>query len=408
MKTLIKAGLVYPVIGEPVRNGNVAVADGMIERVGKTDDFNETSFDSVIDLSGHLLLPGLVNAHSHLQFAAASGKTERGAEFTDWIRQAVRANEEITQAERASAMRRGIDEMMRSGITAVGDITVSADFAGPLLDSPIKSVIFIEPLAPHEKDAKKTALYVREEIEKLQKKGANAGVAPHSPYTVSPELLKQLKALSENMKLPFSMHLAETAEEDLFVRKGAGELAELLKSRNFLPEDYTGSGKSPVALLRALGVLDGCLAAHLNAIDNDDAVLLAKHNVVPVFCPQSSKWFGRKKLLPLEYLLSAGTRPAIGTDSLASNDSLSMLDELRCAVDYFPEIGKKTFLEMATINGANSLGLNCGAISRGKWADLIGFKWDGASDPLDCLFKAEKADFVMIGGVTLSGPDGIK
>jgi cytosine/adenosine deaminase-related metal-dependent hydrolase len=272
----------------------------------------------------------------------------------------------------------------------------------------LRSVIFIEPIAPHEKEAEKTSRFVRSQIEKLRMSGASPGVAPHSPYTVSPKLLKLLKSLSEEMSIPFSIHLAETPQEDLYIKKGSGDLAQLLKLSGFFPEGFAGHGKSPVAFLQELSLLRDCLAVHLNAVDEDDAALLASENAAPIFCPQSSKWFGRDKVLPLESFIDAGLKPALGTDSLASNESLSMLDELRCAAEYFPDVNKKTLIEMATINPANHLSLNCGAIEKGRDADIIGFRWDGSRNPLHSVFTAQKAGFVMINGQTIYLPDGIK
>ncbi|MFQ5431215.1 MAG: amidohydrolase family protein [Nitrospinota bacterium] len=408
MNRLIKANLVYPVIGEPVKGGGVVVRDGIIDNVGKVDKMDAGAFDDVIDLSGYLIMPGFVNGHSHLQWSAAKGKTMRGAPFTDWIKSIVMARDEITETERLSATRRGIEEMLLSGVTTVADVVSEADFARPLLDSDMRSVILIEPIAPHEKDAEQTGLFVRSQIEKLLKIGATAGIAPHSPYTVSPKLFIMLRKLSDQMKLPFSVHLAETSEEDMYVRKGSGGLEQLLKLSGFIPKGYNGRGKSPVAWLESLGVLQGCLAVHLNAVDDNDILLLAKENAAPVFCPQSSKWFEREKVMPLESLMDAGLRPAIGTDSLASNDSLSMLDELRCATEYFPDIRREALIEAATINGARHLSLNCGSIEKGRLADIIGFRWDGSQNPVDTIFAAEKAEFVMINGRPLRRPDGIK
>ena len=408
MTTLLKASLIYPVTGEPVADGGIVVSGSVIEEFGNADRYDAGIFDSVIDLTGYLLMPGFVNSHSHLQWCAAKGKTEQGAPFSDWIQSIMRARQEITQTEQLSAMRQGIDEMLRSGITTVADVISDADSAQPIVDSQIKSVIFIEPIAPHEKEAEKTNLFVRSQIERLRQSGATPGVAPHSPYTVSPKLLKLLKSLSEEMDIPFSIHLAETYEEDIYIRKGSGDLAELLKLSGFFPEGFKGHGKSPVALLESLDLLRGCLAVHLNAVDKDDAALLASKNAVPIFCPQSSKWFGRDKVLPLESFMNAGLKPLLGTDSLASNESLSMLDELNCAAEYFPDITKETFIEMATINPANHLSLNCGAIEKGRDADIIGFRYDSSQNMLNSVFNADKADFAMINGQTLRLPDGIK
>ena len=408
MKTLIRAGFLYPVVGKPVPEGAVAISDGVIEKVGPSSEFPGNSFDSVIDLPDHLLLPGFVNAHSHLQLAGALGEISSDGSFSDWIGQVIRFSGQQTATDRSEAARGAIDEQIMSGITAVADIVSDSRFAKELLSSPMRSVVFIEAIAPLEADADKELDRVKTQVKRIADMGGRPGLSPHSPYTVSQKLFKRLKTLSKKMTLPFCIHLAETAEEDCFIRTGAGDLAELLKSRDLLPKDYMGSGKSPVALLHDFGVLDGCLAVHLNEINNDDILLLAKDKAAPVFCPGSSRWFGRNKVMPLIEMVRTGMSPAIGTDSAASNDSLSMLDEMRHVRRCFPQLGVDTIIEMATINGADHLGLNCGAISQGRWADIIGFRRDGSADPADCLFEAKKADFVMISGITINPSDGIK
>jgi cytosine/adenosine deaminase-related metal-dependent hydrolase len=109
------------------------------------------------------------------------------------------------------------------------------------------------------------------------------------------------------------------------------------------------------------------------------------------------KWFKREKVMPLDKMLAEGLRPALGTDSLASNNSLSMLDELRTAKEYFPAIPREKFIEMATVNGAKALSLNCGAVEPGMDADLIAFR-GGGGDAVDTVFKADRADIVLLSG----------
>ena len=396
MATLIKAGNVHPVSSPAFDNSYILVEKGKIIGFGKLGDAPER-VDSVIDLSSHIVLPGFINAHCHLQLSGMRGGKYPGS-FTEWIPNVVRYNTETPKEERESAMKVAIEEMQKSGISGVGDIASSGDFVSPLSNSPIKGVIFLEPLAPHEKDAEETLRKTISTAEELLGKGIKTGIAPHSPYTVSAKLFKLLKALAEELDLPFSTHLAETLEEDSFVRNGSGELAALLESRGFLPDNFKGYGKSPVAHLHSLGALENTLAVHLNEIDISDIKLLASVNAIPVFCPGSSIWFGRGNVMPLQKLFSFGLRPALGTDSLGSNTSLSMLDELRKGAAFFPSLPKEKLIEMATVNGARALRLNSGSIEEGRDADLIAFKKDDSlKEPLDAVFKAKKADFVMVG-----------
>lgn len=398
MKTLLKAGLIYPVTSAPIKNGCVAVSEGEIEALGPTADFSETAFDRVIDLTDHILTPGFVNAHSHLQLSAARDRMKQNGSFTGWIRKVIEFTRSLSEDERNRGIETGVEEMMRSGITAVADIVTNAAVAERLLDSAIRSVIFVEAIGPLEYNADEIAKNIILQVEKLRLKGAGVGISPHSAYTVSGKLFGLLNVFAGKEGLPVMMHIAETGEEDEFVRNGSGELHRLLLEMELLEKDYKGEAVSSVGLLSKRGLPDGLLAVHLNLLDTGDMEILADKKIVPVFCPSSSRWFGRSSVMPIDEFLSAGVNPAIGTDSLASNSSLSMLDELRCAAAFFPLVDRSRLMEMATVNGAKGLSLNCGAIEKGKWADIIGFKWNGDDEPLDSVFGAKKADFVMIDG----------
>jgi cytosine/adenosine deaminase-related metal-dependent hydrolase len=157
-----------------------------------------------------------------------------------------------------------------------------------------------------------------------------------------------------------------------------------------------------VRLLGDAGILKNALAVHLNTADESDMGVLVANRTAPVFCPGSSSWFGRQKVMPLDAMFEAGMRPAIGTDSLASNHSLSMLEELRLAVGYFPSIKRGMLMEAATLNGARALGLNCGSIEKGRRADIISFNGEDFGGRLDSVFGAKRPEFVMINGVRMN------
>ncbi|MBI3794122.1 MAG: amidohydrolase family protein [Nitrospinae bacterium] len=398
MKTLIKAGLVYPVVSAPMPNRGIAIEDGKITAVGQISEFNESDFNNFIDLSEQVVLPGFVNAHCHLQFSALRGKILPGPPFVDWIRKIISLHYSQSEEEIMQGFRAGTREMIETGTTAVGDISNDVKYALALADSPLTGVAFAEFIEPVEEKAEESAKKARDTIAAYKKSRRATGVSPHAPYTVSGELFKKLKAFALEDSMPFTVHLAESPEEDEYIRNGNGALADLLVKRGY-PGAIGARNVSPVQLLENYGVLDGALAVHLNQIDSDDREILIKRRVVPVFCPGSSAWFGRKKVMPLKDLFDLGLNPALGTDSLASNSSLSMLDELRAAEKFFPNISRKDLLECATINGAKALGLNCGGIEKGKNADIIAVGWSSLSNPVDAVFSTNRVNFVMIGGV---------
>jgi cytosine/adenosine deaminase-related metal-dependent hydrolase len=403
MKTLIKTGHLYPVTAKPIKNGCAVVEGGRIVSTGKNEDYTDErlqkeSIEKVVDLAGYILLPGFVNAHSHLQLSELKGMYSYQGDYVKWIENVARFNIEHPNGPDEEIVTAAIEEMKNSGITAVGDIASTANHASALLKSKIKSVVFIESIGPLEDMAEEESSRAHGEIKKVLSSGRRAGLSPHAPHTISIKLYKLLRGMAKDMEIPVMTHVAETEEETDYIKNGDGAYLEMLKSRSLLPDGFRGTGKRPLELLAGEGLLQGVLTTHLSEIGEDDVVLLKSSGGLPVFCPGSMKWFGRDKVMPLGKMLADGLAPALGTDSLASNDSLSMLDELRAAAEYFPNVAREKFIEMATINGAKALSLNCGSIEPGMDADLIAFRAGQRDDPLDTVFKAEKADIVLLSG----------
>ncbi len=393
MKILIKAGLLYPVTSKPIKNGYVSIENGKILDVGREPNPKE-EFHKAIDLTDYILLPGFINAHSHLQFTGMDGSYK--GSLIEWIKSVVGFLSNTPIEKRKEGVARGIKEMMNSGITAVGDIMPDAGLAEPLLQSGLDAVIFLESLSNSNEGACETAGKLEIGLDRLIKAGLAVGLSPHAPHTVSEKLFRRIRKIADDSSIPLTTHIAETPEENDYIKNGKGALADFFASMEIPPAGFKASGLSPTALLDSYSLLENCLAAHLNIVDSSDIEILVKRNVIPLFCPCSSRWFERDAVMPLDKFIKAGLKPALGTDSLASNSSLSMLDELREALKYFPKIPRETFLEMATINGARALGMNSGSIEKGKKANLIAFRLNKSSnDPLDSVFHAQKADFVI-------------
>jgi cytosine/adenosine deaminase-related metal-dependent hydrolase len=240
---------------------------------------------------------------------------------------------------------------------------------------------------------------IAEEVEAILKTHAsnyNLGIAPHAPYSVSAKLWQHLDKLAKKYECLLSTHLAETDEEVQFIEKGGGPLVGLLKNMQAFDISWLVPGTSPVRFLESLGVLNGMIAVHCNLIDDDiDAVQAA------VFCPKSTHWFGRTHILPVRKMLDAGIRVALGTDSLASNDSLNFLEEIRMADNLLPSVSRKEILMMATRFGGEILSLPCGKIKSGQKADIIGFRVASKGEEwYDLPFEPQrkKVDFYMMDG----------
>lgn len=393
MDTLVRAGVLYPVTSRPVENGWALLHGGRIVRIGGGAP---PRADEVIDLSGHLVIPGFVNAHCHLQYTAARGTMPCG-DFMEWVRAAIAYSSRTPEDAILRGVEEGMEELLASGTTTVGDIVSLPTVALKVARSSLRALVLVETIAPHGNGEERAWPQCRALFELARNAGGHAGLAPHGLHTVDPRYFSTLYRYAREQGIPITSHVAESPEESLFINKGEGPFRALMQERRAVVDGFSGYGKSPVMLIREQGALESLIAAHLNEVDEKDIAALIAAKAIPVFCPGSSRWFGRKKVMPFDRFIEAGLAPCLGTDSAASNDSLSMLDELRAAREYYPAIPLERLVEAATINGACALGLESGALETGRWADIAAFPVRGGM-PLNALFAARDAAFVMVGG----------
>jgi aminodeoxyfutalosine deaminase len=394
----IKFRALLTMCGDPVENGILIIDDGNIVEIA-TQSENE---DDALDLSDCLLMPGFVNAHCHLGLTALEKKLSPAKSFTDWIRALIPLNSALDNENRVRGIRTGAEEMKRSGVTALGDYVADPELLPVIGELGFRSVLFLETIGfPSEK-----ASMLCESLEEILKREppsplSQLGLAPHAPYSVSPDLFRSLGKLAQQYDCPLSCHVAEIQEESGFLEKGDDSLEELLKERSAWDPNWRPPGKSPVQYLDALGILHRLIAIHCNFVSNDLDTMIEK-KVSAVFCPKSTEWFGRSQFMPVRALLNRGLTVALGTDSLASNDKLNFLDELRAADKLLPEVSRREILSMATSGGAEALGLQCGKLASGQKADIIGFRLPASySGPwLEVPFESNRreVDFYMVDG----------
>ena len=380
--------------GEPIENGELIIENGTILEV--SPQISQIKTEATLNLSDHLLMPGFINAHSHLGLTALANKLSSSKNFVGWIRDLIPLNSALSDAERIEGIQKGAREMKYSGVTGLADYIADPGLIDSIGSLCFRSVLFLEVIGFQEKRAKELADEV-ETILKLHGSKWNLGIAPHAPYSVSEKLFRQLDKLSKEYGCLLSTHLAETEEETLFTENGAGPLVDLLKDRQTFDESWEPPAKSPVCFLKSLGTLNKMIAVHCNFIDEDINAVQAA-----VFCPKSTQWFGRSHFLPVRKMLDAGIPVALGTDSMASNDSLNFLEEIRMADKLLPKVSRKEILRMATRFGAEILRFPSGKIKPGQTGDLIGFKLGVGfrGDWHDIPFEPQrnKVDFYMIDG----------
>ena len=367
--------------GEEYDEGSIIIKNGMVEEIlpNQLDNFS----GETLDLSDCLLMPGFVNVHSHLSLSALKGKVPNTGSMTDWIGAVVEQDTGLAFSERTRAMRSAADELIKSGVTTIADYfsLSNPSLSQEYFSFPFRQIMFLECLGFKGEKASS----IRARIESVlighdsDQSLISMGLAPHAPYSVSPELFKQTKNISEEHGLPYSCHVAGFPEEVRFIKEGGGEMESFLRNREVFDEEWNPQGKSPVKYLADIGVLDSMLAVHLNHAA-DDLELLASSNVSAAFCPGSTRWFERKKWMPVRQMLDLGIKVGLGTDSLASNESLNFLREIRLAEEMFPDVSREEILQMATSNGASALGMRNRILGPGYPADLIAFRVEYSPD----------------------------
>jgi 5-methylthioadenosine/S-adenosylhomocysteine deaminase len=361
--TVLSADWVLPIDGPPLADGAVALEDGRIAAVGPASELGEGErFEEAV------ILPGFVNAHSHLEYAVYAGFGD-GLPFDRWILVHIERKRRIGWDEFVAIARAGAAECLASGITTVGDASFSGAAAVACAELGLRAIVYLEVFGRTTEELETRYPRNRARVEEHLSDRVRLGISPHAPYTCSPELY----AACLELDLPVATHLSESAAEDDWLRHGRGgweALADLLPP----PPGETG-----VRHLAANGILGPrIVAAHCVTVDADEIALLAEHDVAVAHCPRSNAILGCG-IAPLRDLLDAGLRVGVGTDSPASTPSFDVFEELRTAVyaararEARPgALGAAEALELATLGSARALGLEAevGSLTPGKRADL--------------------------------------
>jgi cytosine/adenosine deaminase-related metal-dependent hydrolase len=375
---LLTAAWVVPVTRPPLRNGRVAIEGGRVVWVGAAGEAGEPA-SPLRDLGVGVLLPGLVNAHCHLELSHLAGRVPFGAGFVEWVEALVEARGPATTPSRAApspydpvraAAREAIGFLEERGTVAVGDVSNAPAHLDLLASSRLSAVVFLELLAWDPGKAEATLARGEElarSLAPLLRPGLELRLAAHAPHSVSPPLLRLLAERGG----PAAIHLAESPDETRFLADGGGAWASFLERRGMGVVRFEPPGRRPVAYVDGLGVLHPRLvAAHAVQVDEAERRLLASRGVHVVLCPRSNRNLG-VGAADAPALLSAGVSLALGTDSLASVETLDVLDDAVFLARQFPALPGAAIVQMATQGGAFALGLpDLGAIAPGMAAAL--------------------------------------
>ena len=371
-----------PVGSPPIVDGAVAVTDGRIAASGRRKDvLKSVKASEVRDLGDAVVLPGLVNAHTHLELSWMGDLELPRGDYVGWIRDVVARRGEAEESRVRDAARSAIEGMIARGTVAVGDIENTTLVPSLLAASPLRGVMFHEVLGWRAADAERILERAAAALDAIEADGTVKAAAerlllaltPHAAHSTSAPLLKALGGRASASGEPLAIHVAESEDEVRLLRDGTGRFAEFLRERGVWDDAWKAPGLTPVEHLDRLGLLTPrTLAVHGVHLVQADFAKLQSRGTTVVTCPRSNRSLG-VGVAPVPKLLGSGIPVAIGTDSRASCPDLDLFAEIQALREDHPSLAPAAALRMATLNGARALGLGAelGTIEKGRLDALV-------------------------------------
>lgn len=389
----LRARYVFPGDGAPIENAVIVIESGRISEVHSRPD------STAVDLGNVAVIPGFINAHTHLEFSDLQEPLTPPLPFHDWIRAVVAHRRGRIEPTR-EIVAWGMQESIESGTTTIGEIATEDADEMSISPNPATMVCFRELIGFPSGQIESQLEVARRHLSREAQSRFIRGISPHAPYSVHPDLFRRLVGLAAEFQAPVAMHLAETEDEIEFLESGTGPFVEFLKQFGIWELDAVATGTRPLDYLRELASLDHALAIHGNHLNDGEVDFLAANpNVALIFCPRTHAYFGHRPH-PWRNVLNKGGNVAIGTDSRASNPDLSMWNELRFLHERCPDVGVRELIRCGTINGARALGVDnvTGSLSPGKSADLVVISLGADSNADDLFGRGHQVNGVMAAG----------
>lgn len=409
---------VLPISAAAIENGTVAVADGRIAYVGARTNAPRGSDK---DLGDAIIMPGLVNTHTHLELTVMRGFLE-DLDFAQWIMRLNRVKRAVLDREQMlDGARLGVLEGIRAGITTYADTCDTGVAFDAMLEAGVRGIMYQEVFGPDPKVCEQSMSELRAKVLALRQRETplvRVGVSPHAPYTVSDDLYAAVARYAAEERLPVAVHIAEGEVERTLVEKGEGVFADGLRKRDIA---IAPRARSSVELLRKTGVLARRpLMIHCVRVDARDIDAIVQSGAPVAHCPASNAKLGHGTA-PLMEMLRARITVGLGSDSVASNNSLDMLAESRSAIlaqrarlGQHDALSARDALSLATLGGAQALGLDgdIGSLEVGKSADLAAFPIGPGAIPVHdpeaaavFALPGSRASLVTVAGRELIAPN---
>jgi 5-methylthioadenosine/S-adenosylhomocysteine deaminase len=441
---ILSAEIVLPISRPPVYNGAVLIKNGKIEEIdAKERLLNKYKNEKYLNFKESVLMPGLINLHTHLELTVLKGSiinknnpviSSEKADLLSWILTLIESKKKSSRKELSSGIKIGIKEVFSTGTTTIADLTtrntiystsVFGESFYAIKEAGLRGFVFIEVLnfdssaaVAYWKDTQKVIEQIRKDEDSL----TSIGIAPHSIYSVSSKLFKIARDYAIKEKMKMSMHVAESMEEKEFVSKNKGIIKDIYHKK------FNWDGKrdfkrypTSIEYIYKNGLLSkDLLAVHCVHLTDEDMKRIAEKNTPVVLCPRSNTFIG-VGIAPFDKLASMGITIGFGTDSLASNYSLNMWDEMRFAYLFYRKTSRanikaEDIIRCGTINGAKALGISnkVGTLDIGKEADLIAVRLHKKDTDIyrDLLLNTKPDDVLMtmVAGKIIhsSGIEGLK
>jgi len=374
---ILKARWILPITSPPIENGAIVIEGDRITAIEAAQNFASAEME---DLDGAIIMPGLVNSHTHLELSHLQGLINKPRDLPEWLLRILAHQQDLSKVELEKltprAIEKGVDECLNVGVSTLGDISRFCHLTRLLLKrGPLRIVSYGEVLGIGTRrhlvaDRLRIAANREHNSEFL-----TAALSPHAPYSVETAGAKSIIEQARLYDMQTCIHLAETVEEIQFLQTGQGRFREMLEMIGIWDDKIDILPKTPVRWAHALNLLGPeCLIAHGNYLDEDEIDLLCASGASVAYCPRTHAYFGHQPH-PLMKLIGGGVNVCVGTDSLGSAPSLSVLEELIMIHELYPELSADIILALGTINGARALGLaqSVGSLQKGKKADLAIF-----------------------------------
>jgi cytosine/adenosine deaminase-related metal-dependent hydrolase len=377
---ILRARTILPVSRAPIENGAVRIVGNRLNAVGPWPDFKSDGGEEIYDLGEVVLLPGLINAHCHLDYTDMAGQLPPPKTFTDWIPLITAAKTAWSYSDYARSWLHGARMLLRNGTTTIADIETMPDLLPELWDAtPLRVLSFLEMTGIRAR--REPAAILREAVEKIDSLGharCSASLSPHAPYSTLPELLRHSAGLARTRRWLLCTHVAESDQEFEMFTHARGAMYDWLQ-RNHRDNSDCGMGSPVEHLARNKMLGENLIAIHANVLAPGDADLLGRHRVNVVHCPSSHAYFGHPTF-QREQLAAAGVNLCLGTDSLATvrvverqAPELNMFREMQALATRDRSVSPEEVVQMATVNGGRALGMKgrIGELTPGALADLI-------------------------------------